>query len=265
VSAFAGWRQWPGVLQWRRRRFNNHFEHNTVDHLFRGVFDSADAALASAPPRRLLGYDNPASSELYLKRLAVDDHDPPAMFWLQQAFDQGATRVADLGGSVGIKYFAFRQWMRYPERLAWRVVDVPAATARGRQFAREQGAGPALEFADDLRAACEMQVLYASGVLQYLPQTLGQLLAAAPTRPDWVIVNTTPIHPSASYFTLNSIGTAYCAYRVQAREAFVREVLGAGYRLRAEWRNVGKLMQLPLHPSHSLDCYSGFCFQAAER
>jgi len=255
-------RQLPGLRQWRRAAFNRHFENNTRDNLFRGVFATAEQALASAPAAGARGYDNPASSELYLKRLGIDDHDYPAMFWLQRSLAQGLTRLVDLGGSVGIKYFAFSRVMALPPELVWRVVDMPAVVARGRVFAAEQGAGPALEFADEASAIDGMQVLYASGVLQYLPTTLAELLRGLRQPPRRIVINTTPIHPSRSYFTLNSIGTAYCAYRVQARQAFIDEVQACGYRLSAEWRNVGKQMLLPLQPASSLHSYSGFCFDA---
>ncbi|HSI58146.1 MAG TPA: methyltransferase, TIGR04325 family [Ideonella sp.] len=257
-------RQLPGLRQWRQAAFDRHFAHNTRDNLFRGVFATAEAALASAPPSRPQGYDNQASSALYLKRLAIDDHDYPAMFWLQRSLDEGLLRIADLGGSVGIKYFAFEKVFAFPPGLQWRVIDVPAVAARGREFAASLGAGPALQFSDSLAELDGMQVLYASGVLQYLPVTLAELLGGLRERPRRLIVNTTPIHAERTFFTLNSIGTAYCAYRVEARQAFVAEVERCGYRLRGEWRNLGKQMSLPFDRASSLRSYAGFCFDALD-
>ena len=102
-----------------------------------------------------------------------------------------------------------------------------------------------------------------SGTLQYLPQTLGQMLAACRRKPRRIVVNTTPIHETRSYFTLNSIGTAFCAYRVQSRAEFVDGVTAQGYALRHEWRNIGKPLRLPFEPGHGLSDYAGFCFDAA--
>ncbi len=76
-------------------------------------------------------------------------------------------------------------------------------------------------------------------------------------------MNTAAIHPTRSFFTLNSIGTAFCAYRVQSRDGFVGSVVGQGYTLRHEWRNIGKPLRLPFENGCSLEDYAGFCFDLA--
>lgn len=253
----------PWLRRLRQRRWDRQFEANTNENLFRGVFDSFEAALASAPPSRPTGYDNPESASLYLRRLRIDQHDYPAMFWLARSLGEGLTRIVDLGGSVGIKYFAFGKFIDFPPDLLWRVIDVPAAVETGRAFALGRGASAALEFSASTSDADGVDVLFASGALQYLPHTLADLLAGLRNKPRRIVVNTTPIHPERSFFTLNSIGTAYCAYRVQARDAFVDGVKAQGYKLRDEWQNTGKEMHLPFEPGCSLLHYTGFCFDAS--
>lgn len=253
-------RNLPGIRHLRRSAYDRLFESGPKAHLFRGVFDSFDAAQAAAPPTRPLGYDNPASADLYLQRLSIDEHDYPSMFWLSQSLQDGLRRVVDLGGAVGIKYFAFGEHMRFPEGLVWRVIDVPAVAARGREFAASRQAGPALEFSDRIEDASGADVLLASGVLQYLPASLPELLDGLAEPPARIVVNTTPIHADRSFFTVNGIGTAFCPYRVQARGAFVSGIEARGYRLRAEWLNVGKAMTIPFEPGYSVPDYSGFCF-----
>jgi hypothetical protein len=56
---------------------DSRFESNTAANMFRGVFDTWEAAAASAPHNRPLGYDNPDSAALYLRHLSVDDWDYP--------------------------------------------------------------------------------------------------------------------------------------------------------------------------------------------
>lgn len=253
----------PGVRHARRAAADRNFANNLRSNLFRGVFDTAQAALASAPPTRPTSYDNEGSANLYLERLKIDDYDYPAMFWLQRSFGDGLARLADVGGSIGIKYFAFREFMPYPPDLLWRVVDMPAVVQRGREFAASRGAGAALQFTSKMGDVDGVQLMFASGVLQYLPQTLAEILAGLAHKPRRIVVNTTPIHPTKSFHTLNSIGTAFCAYRVQSREEFVGSVTAQGYVLRHEWRNIGKRLRLPFEPGYSLEDYSGFCFDAA--
>jgi putative methyltransferase (TIGR04325 family) len=238
------------------------FEQNSEDNLFLGVFDSFEAAAASAPPTRPLGYDNPDSASLYLRRLRIDEYDYPALFWISLSLSEGMRSVADVGGAVGIKFFAFGKFLPFPPELRWRVIDVPAVARRGREFAVERGASASLEFSDVISDVDGFEVLFASGSLQYLPQSLPDVLAGLSRKPRRIVVNTTPIHPNRSFFTLNSVGTAFCPYRVQDREAFVNAITAQGYRLRDEWQNKGKRMAIPSHPEASLDDYSGFCFDA---
>jgi putative methyltransferase (TIGR04325 family) len=239
---------------------DNTFETNSSQHLFRGVFDTFEAARASAPETRPVGYDNPESAELYLRRLHVDDHDYPAMVWLAKSFGDGMTRVADCGGAIGIKYFAFGKFLDFPAELDWLVVDVPAVVERGRGFAAARRAPTALRFTADLAEADGVDVFFASGSLQYLDRSLPEILSGFRRLPRRIIINTTPIHPVESFFTLNSIGTAFCPYRISAHGAFIDAVEALGYRMRDEWRNLGKRMEIPDDPSRSLDHYSGFCF-----
>ena len=236
------------------------FETNSSQHLFRGVFDTFEAARASAPGTRPIGYDNPESAELYLRRLRVDDHDYPSMLWLAKSFGDGMTRVADCGGSIGIKYFAFGKFLDFPPALNWLVIEVPAAVTRGRSFAASRRAPSALTFTADLADADGVDVFFASGSLQYLDRSLPEILAGFDRLPRRILINTTPIHPVESFFTLNSIGTAFCPYRIAAHGPFIDAIEAVGYRMRDEWRNLGKRMEIPNDPSRSLDHYCGFCF-----
>jgi putative methyltransferase (TIGR04325 family) len=245
-----------------RRETEKRFRENASDNLFLGIFESFEEAAASAPPTRPVGYDNPESAGLYLKRLRIDDYDYPAVFWLSQALADGLRGVGDIGGSVGIKYFAFGRVLKLPQDMIWRVIEVPAVVRRGREFATEHGVAGTLQFDDSVFAVDGLDVLMASGSLQYLPATLAEILAGLSRKPRRIIVNTTPMHPARSFFTLNSVGTAFCPYRVQHTETFVHSVTACGYRLRDQWRNVGKRMEIPFHPDESLHDYSGFCFDA---
>lgn len=248
---------------WVRRRYDTFFATCPDQQLFRGVFDTYDQALASAPATKPVSYDNEASSELYLQDLRAHAHDYPALFWIGQSFAEGMRTVFDVGGSVGIKYFAFSRLLPFPRDVRWVVQDMPAVVERGRRFAAERQVQQGLSFTSSPADADGVDVLFASGVLQYLPQTLAELIAGLKHRPRRIVVNTAAIHPVKSYFTLNSIGTAFCPYRVQAHGAFVREVTQAGYVLRDHWQNPAKFLRIPFEAGHDLDSYSGYCFDRA--
>jgi putative methyltransferase (TIGR04325 family) len=197
---------------------------------------------------------------MYQDQLQHLQSDYPAALWLQQSFCSGQHDVVDLGGSLGIKFYAFSALMDYPQALQWRVIDVPAVVARGRALAAARGDAQVLSFAEDWRAASGAQTLLASGSLQYMPLSLAEMLLAWPQRPQRLIVNTLPLHADKSFFTLNSIGTAYCPYRVQSLAEFVEGVCALGYQVTDRWVDATKQMRLPFEPGFDIPHYTGFCF-----
>lgn len=250
----------PGLRQVGKRRYRQRFVHNALhNNLFMGVYGSFEDALAGCPTSLPSGYDNEGSAAIaYTQQVLPSDY--PAIHWLARSFEAGASRVLDLGGHLGIKYYAFERVIDYPQDLRWTVCDVPAVVARGRDLARQRAAEQHLHFTDDRREIAQHEVLFASGSLQYLPMTLPELLREVQALPARVVINFTPMHEQRSYFTVNSIGTAFCGYRVQAREAFVRQMCELGYVQRDDWFNADKSMDLPYEKGYGVKQYSGFCF-----
>lgn len=197
---------------------------------------------------------------MYTHQLRAVSYDYPALFWMQSSFADGLRKVFDIGGSVGIKFFAFRGLMRFPADVYWTVEDMPTVVEEGRRFAAMQANSDHLRFTDRLSDGAGCDILFASGSLQYLPQTLMELLLTLEPAPRRIIVNTTPIHHSRSFYTLNNIGTAFCPYHVQSRPEFLGSVTRTGYKLRDHWENAGKSMRIPFAPDHDVEAYSGFCF-----
>jgi len=250
----------PGVRHFVEASYRKEFVHNRERNLFHGVFASFETAAASASRYGVSGYDNDASADLYLGHMRADAHDYPAMFWLSKSFSTGLRRVLDVGGSIGIKYYAFKTSLPVPDDVEWTVVDVPTVVAKGKALSSERGVSGALHFSAKMSCGEGADILFASGSLQYLPLTLGAYLAEWKRKPARIIVNITPIHESLGYFTVNSIGTAFCPYRVQTQAALVSELAGHGYVMKDTWANRGKDLHLPLHPELSLNHYRGFCF-----
>ena len=250
----------PGVRKLRKRRFDAYFTNNKGLNLFRGVYGSYEEALAAIPPAQRRGYDSDEAAELYTEWLDIFDYDYPAMFWLQRAMLDGARTIFDVGGNIGIKYYAYRRHCAFPDNLRWTVADVPAVVRKGRALAQAQAADK-LAFSESTNEMSGCDVLFASGSLQYLPRTLPELLQEASYRPPWIILNITPLHPVHTFYTVNSFGPGYCAYRVQQRDAFLESVRAAGYHVRAEWKNPGKVLELPFEHGYGLHHYSGLCLQ----
>jgi putative methyltransferase (TIGR04325 family) len=251
----------PGINKLVQSRYEQAFRDNTDKNLFRGVYASFDEAQQSAPSIRPLGYDNADAAKMYIERTKkIHPTDYPVMFWLDKLFAQGCSTVFDLGGHIGVSYYAYRRYLTYPAQLKWGVHDVPAVMAEGKRFAAEKDKEQRLQFHDHFDEASGVDILFALGSLQYLPETLDSRLALLSQKPKHLLLNLTPLHDKHSYFTLQSIGTAFCPYRVTAVPAFLKGIEGQGYRLINHWQNPDKKCEIPFHAEYSLDHYHGFLF-----
>lgn len=253
-------RDLPGIWHLRKRKFDRRFENARRAHLFRGIYESFEAAAAAAPATRPHSYDNAQAAEMYDTRMRVEQFDYPALFWLARVIQDGARSIFDLGGHIGIKYYAFSEFLPRPDDLKWTVCDVPAVVDRGRKLASARGVDRTLRFTDRAADADGSDVIFASASLQYLPYTLADLISALENKPTGIIVNLTPLHPALSFFTLNAIGVAFCPYRVMSEGEFQGSLRTLGYRVQDQWKNIGKAMSLPFAEHYDVEAYSGAYF-----
>lgn len=252
-------RELPGIRHYRANAYARRFASATNVNLYRGVFDTFEAAAASSPPTKPAGYDNDASAGLYAEDLEPYLKDYPAALWLERAFGEGAKSVFDLGGHFGVKYYALASRLSYPGDLRWTVCDVPAVTRRGAEIAAERDRGGHLRFTTEYGDLDGQDVLYASGSIQYLPTPLGDILGRLGRKPRRLIINTAAIHPNRTFYTLNSIGTAFCPYRVMSERDFVGSMEVLGYRMRDRWETP-KDFVIPFEKGYDLDSFKGYCF-----
>lgn len=241
-----------------RRRFARLYREG---NRYCGVFDSFEAALAAAPPSAPSSYDTKAAGRMYrglLDELRLCDY--PALHWLSRLFSQEQTGVFDLGGHVGIVYYAFRRYLEYPAQLRWTVHDVSHVIEARKKWAAEHDEHAQLDFAaaaNAANAADGEDVLFTSGALQYLDYTLPELLGSLRQPPPHVLVNLVPMHPTRGYFTLQNMGFAICPYRVMAVPEFVDAMAGLGYSLIDRWDILDREIQVPFEPQCSIGRYTG--------
>jgi putative methyltransferase (TIGR04325 family) len=254
----------PVIGRLRARRFERFFKTGAMSGICRGVYATRDEAGASAPRTMPLGYDHPAAGDLYRERLEqVYPGDYPMMHWLAEAFAAGVTRVFDLGGHVGVSYYSYQRYLKYPDGLRWELFDVPAVAARGRALAAERDARGALSFVDDLGRIAEAELLFTSGCLQYLEESLPELLARQATLPPRVLMNLIPLHPEFDFWTVQSIDHAFCPYHLQRDAPFFTAMERLGYRLVDRWINAEKRCVVKFRPEHSVQGYVGAAFRLA--
>jgi putative methyltransferase (TIGR04325 family) len=252
--------EFPGISlvtkPWFRRRFRAHRSGNA----YHGVYASFADALADIPPGLPPDYNTAAAARMYGHRLSqVEASDYPALFWLQHFIGTGARRIFDLGGHVGLSYYAFGPYLSYPDNLRWLVHDMPAVMEKGRVLALERDRPRKLEFVE-LEKVDGCDVLMAKGALQYLDYRLPELLRKQHVLPRNLLINLTPMHPDRSFFTLQNIGVAVCPYRIDAIPEFLLDIQALGYRLIERWEHLDRSVRIPFHPHSSIDRYHGFCF-----
>ena len=147
-------REFARVVPWARR--------------FCGVYATFDEAARSAPARKPIGYDNPAGASFLQPSGDLMPSDYPVLFWLEKAFAESPT-LLDIGGYVGISYYSYRNYIKYPEELQWMIHDVPAVTAAGVEIARQQESH-GLSFITEITSGLRPHTVLAAGSLQYIAE-----------------------------------------------------------------------------------------------
>ncbi|MBV8157283.1 MAG: methyltransferase, TIGR04325 family [Dyella sp.] len=257
---------WPGVRQVLRANYERRFlaHDSTMRNLYRGVYATYAEAQASIPVRQVQGYDNAESAAFYRERTRrVFLNDYPMMWWLAKIFASGARDVFDLGGHIGIAYYAYQRFVDYPDGLRWRVMDVPAVMEAGQAWAVQHDTLGRLSFTSRGEDADGVDLFFAAGSLQYLDYTLDQLLSSLKQLPRHLLLNSVPIHMRDTYFTVQNTGVSCCPYRVTAEREFIDGLKALGYELRDRWENTDRRCDIPFYPGHSLDRYFGFYFSRA--
>jgi putative methyltransferase (TIGR04325 family) len=232
-------KQLPVAGTMLRRRYEQAFRSADGLNLWYGVYPTFAAAVAAAPDRVPVGYDQPSTANLYdeARFQTVSAQDYPVLFWLEREC-RASSRLFDFGGHVGMLYHAYRRYLS-PDRMpSWTVCDVPAVVREG--AARAEAAGEtSLRFTTSFGDADAADVLLVSGALQYIETPLVTMIGALETRPPCVLLNKLPT-AAREQITLQNIGVAYCPYRIAARGDLPGMLSDAGYEQVDEWENPGE-------------------------
>jgi putative methyltransferase (TIGR04325 family) len=243
-----------------RRRYARLFATARGAGTLSGVYPSFEAAERAAPAGTPQGYDHAAAGGLYRDLLSgVQAKDYPALYWLRRVLP-GAARLFDLGGHVGVSFYAYRDYLEDAPALRWVVCDTPAVVREGEALARTRGAS-ALAFTADPADADGADVLLASGSLQYIPETLDVLLGRLSATPRHLVVNQMPTHPSRGFVTLQNIGVAICPYRIAAVDALPAALRPLGYELVDQWDDPSRRTAVPYESDAGPIAYTGYYFR----
>lgn len=260
IKAFPIYRHW-----YMNRELRRFLEHEEM-HLHFGVF--RDFAHARAWLPRSNEFDDEALVDDYLnvRTQRIFAYDYPVLHWLHRAIDEGARRVTDIGGSVGVHYIAYRRYLDYPASLGWQVLEVPAMARLGRALADKAGLD-ALSFSSTLAAGdTPADIWLAEGSIHYLEQGRPDtLLARARFRPRHLLLNKLPLYDGEDFVSTQNLGCGlFAPHHVYNRQGFIDGIEAAGYRLIDRWDVPERSFFLPGHPDKSFGWYSGLCFRVQD-
>jgi len=170
-----------------------------------------------------------------------------------------ASLVLDLGGGVGVDYYAFRQQLRFLDSLKWLVYEVPAAVEVGQELAAKNQCSN-LSFTTDFQQANRADLLLTNGALQYLEPSLPDLLAQLNQPPNHLLINYVPCYEGETFFTVQNLGFSRCPYKIQSRNELIHRLEDLGYQLVKSWTDPRTCL-IPFHPNCFVDNYHGFYFR----
>ena len=214
-----------------------------------GAFPTLELARASLPVEAKSGYDSDEMTEVALDMMmGMLGWDYPVVFWLDRLLqEQGSLSLLDAGGHIGTKHHAFEAYTSVG-KIDWTVWDLPALIRAGRKAQSEGVVSPSIKFADIPADAGEVDLLLASGLLQYLDISLTELLDRMAKRPKWMLLNKVATREGDDLVTLQLIGKKRVPYQMRNREKFEAELADAGYRILDSWKIEGLSHRIGTHP-----------------
>jgi putative methyltransferase (TIGR04325 family) len=233
----------------------------------RGVFPTFSETKNVLPLNAPLGYNqsniskSANVSKLTARRTLgeLDPVDESVLPWLKSAFQESSAKVFDLGGNVGVGYFAFQKHLDYPVDLSWQVCEIPEIVKAGEQIAKETNSKN-LSFTSDFNEANKSDILISCGALQYIEPSLVELLSQLKTKPKHLLINYVPFCDRESFVTLQNIGYAFTPYKIQNQHEFIDSLNREGYELidRCEFP---RTCLIPFHRELTVRTYRGFYFK----
>ncbi len=118
--------------------------------------------------------------------------DYALIYWLSRIINTGST-LLDIGGNIGLVFYAFEKYLSSPPDFKWVVYDLPASIQAGREFIKDRPR-PNLQFTARLDDCPHPDIILASGALQYLDCSLADFLATLAPRPQHVLINKLPAY-----------------------------------------------------------------------
>jgi len=218
---------------------------------FSGVFTTRDEALSSLPADQRSAYDSDGVAEVnftaMIQRMAWDY---PVIHWIRETTlkkQKKELSILDAGGHMGTKYISFADLLPVDD-MVWSVYDLPSIIRTARSYQATGKVPGNIRFIDHPREAGEVDLLLASGLLQYLDIPLASLVDQLAVPPRYILLNKVAVRDGDSIVTLEKIGKVLVPYHTRSKSAFESELSGMGYRILDTWPIPDLSHRISTHP-----------------
>jgi len=254
----------PGVWHSRRALHERRVRRGTAWQ-FWGVFRTRDDALKAAHQLGHLpvGYDNPGVAQRGRETYeSFHAFDYPALVWIARGLEQGGRHVVDLGGHLGAKFRAYRRVWNFPHDIRWTVCETSEVVKTSSELPQHEHPAE-LSFTTDRNCLAEADILFASGVLQYLELPLTAILAGLPSLPRWLVLNKVPLSDGPEIWTVQQASGVLVPYHVMNRVAFVDGLKTLGYQVIDAWTVAEYAARIPFANGYGTTSNSGLALERA--
>ena len=243
-----------------------HWVFTRRPNAYRGIYSSFAEALKSVPKGKKGGYSQPeinqsSSVSKFTAAYEIGEFnslDYPVIFWLKSALTD-SQKIFDIGGNVGLAYYAYQKYLPYPQNLNWLVCEIPEIVKAGNEIAIQKNINN-LHFTTDFNKGDGFDILLTCGALQYIEQSLAEIVSSFSQKPKHILTNHVPFCDNESFITLQNIVYTFCPYKIQNKFEFVSSLNHLGYELIDTWK-INRNCIIPFHPDRFVEAYYGFYFR----
>lgn len=227
---------------------------------FRGVFETFEQAIQSAPKSKNIGYNEPEVAERYKKtfKITIQSYDYPILFWLKELIPENGKNF-DFGGNVGIHFYSYEKYISYPPNLKWIVCELPEIVESGKKLA-EREKRTELVFTSSFELASETDIFIASGSIQYVKFIAADLSRLA-KKPKYLLINRLPLYEGKQFVTLQNGGEVFYPQYVFNKKEFISSIQAVGYEIVDIWEDRFDSCIIPSYPEKSVPFYHGIYFK----
>lgn len=246
------------IILWRYEKL---FSSRGGYALNKGVFDSFLEAEKSAPKRTKVGFDHSEMAKQFTGRIKkIDCYDYPVLYWFYPIINS-CKKIVDIGGHIGVNYYSYKPYLKYPSELEWKVIEVPSVAEAGKKIAESNDAHGLL-FSSDFKDADYSDVLYAAGSIQYIESPrIVDMLRYMKSKPKHIVINKVPIYDGEEFVSLQNAGVSFAPRYVFNQKKFIAGIENMGYKVIDRWSVPERNFSLPLDPIRSFGNLSGLYFQ----